>query len=73
MGWQRSSSRQSYNSMSGNIFHIGKYPGRIIDCVVFSTACKQCEISDKNNETTVGEDEGSWHLSKATHENLPKT
>ena len=47
MGWQRRSSGHAYNSLSGHAFAIGQYTGRIIDCVVYSTSCKQCEINEK--------------------------
>ena len=41
MGWQRRSSGHAYNSISGHAFAIGQHTGLIIDCVVYSTACKQ--------------------------------
>ena len=47
MRWQRRSSGHAYNSMSGHAFVIDKYTRKIIDCVVYSTACKQCELNDK--------------------------
>lgn len=32
----------------------------IINCVVYSTACKQCAINEKKNNTTVGDDDPFW-------------
>ena len=70
MGWQRRSSGHAYNSMSGHAFAIGQHTGLIIDCVVYSTACKQCEMNNQT-ETTIGGDETFWQLSN-TNKDYPE-
>lgn len=62
----------AYNSLLCHIFAIGQYTGRIIDCVVYITARKQFEINDKNNNTTVGDEDKFWKLSTSTNNNFQK-
>lgn len=71
MGWQRRSSAHAYNSMSGYSFAIGQYTGRILDCIVYSTACKQREINGENKEHTVRDDDTFWNSSTTKTNHLP--
>ena len=57
--------------MSGHAFAIGQHTGLIIDCVVYSTACKQCETNDKD-DTTIGDDDSFWQSSNLANNNVTK-
>ena len=61
MGWQKRASRNSYSSRSGYTFVVGMHTRRIIDCVVFSTNCKKCEIKEKTEPIEEEDfDSGLW-------------
>ena len=73
MGWQRRSSGHTCNIMSGHAFAIGQYTGKIIDCVVYSTACEQCELNNKKKENIVGDSDAFWSSSTSRNniKNVP--
>ena len=78
MGWQKRASGNVYSSKSGHVFVVGMQTRRIIDCVVFSTNCKQCEYKpkrkdNKSGEVSTGEEDqsnidGMWMLSLSRQE-----
>ena len=47
IGWNKRSSGNRYDSLSGHAFIIGAYTRRIIGCVIFSKICATCNMRDK--------------------------
>ena len=50
MGWNKRSSGNRYDSLSGHAFIIGAYTRRIIGCVIFSKTCATCNMRNKKNK-----------------------
>ena len=50
MGWQKRSSRRRYDSSSGHAFIIGASSKGIIVMVLYSQACRKCDVAEKRRE-----------------------
>ena len=48
MGWQKHSSGNKYDSLSGHAFMIGAESRKVIHCVVTSKMCATCQSAESN-------------------------